>query len=36
MTPRSPSVGFRAVLAVGLMFGIDGYLWYRFKKSGWL
>jgi len=22
--------------AVGLMFGIDGYLWYRFKKSGWL
>jgi magnesium transporter len=23
-------------MAVGMMFGIDGYLWYRFRKSGWL
>jgi magnesium transporter len=22
--------------AVALMVGIDGYLFYRFKKSGWL
>jgi magnesium transporter len=22
--------------AVGLMFGVCGYLYYRFKKSGWL
>jgi len=22
--------------ALSLMFGIDAYLWYRFRKSGWL
>jgi magnesium transporter len=23
-------------MAVGLMFGIDGYLWFKFRKTGWL